>query len=150
MADIKNPEDRSKNMAAIKRADTKPELYIRRLLFSNGYRYRLQQKSIPGHPDLWLKKYNTAIFIHGCFWHRHQGCKYSYTPKSHSDFWGEKFTKNIERDKIVKEQLEINNIRCLIIWECTIKDAVKNTWRQNALLEDIVHFLNSDIVYSEL
>ena len=76
MADIKSPAERSKNMSAIKRANTKPELFIRHLLFDAGYRYRLQANKIPGHPDLWMRKYNTAIFVHGCFWHRHKGCEY--------------------------------------------------------------------------
>ena len=80
--DIKSPEERSKNMSAIRSRDTKPEVYFRKLLFAQGYRYRLNAKTVPGHPDIYLKKYNTAIFVHGCFWHRHPGCKYTYMPKS--------------------------------------------------------------------
>ena len=81
MADIKSPEDRSRNMAAIRNKDTKPEIYLRNLLFAEGYRYRKNYAKIPGHPDIYLPKYKTAIFVHGCFWHRHQGCKYAYMPK---------------------------------------------------------------------
>ena len=91
MADIVSPERRSKNMSAIRSKDTKPEIYLRKLLFAEGYRYRIAEKSIPGHPDMFLRKYNTAIFVHGCFWHRHQGCKYAYMPKSRVEFWQKKF-----------------------------------------------------------
>ena len=92
--DIKSPEERSKNMAAIHSKNTKPEIYFRKLLFARGYRYSLNSKNIPGHPDVYLRKYNTAIFVHGCFWHRHNGCKYAYMPKSREDFWAEKFETN--------------------------------------------------------
>lgn len=125
MADIKSPAERSKNMSAIKRANTKPELFIRHLLFDAGYRYRLQASKIPGHPDLWMRKYNAAIFVHGCFWHRHKGCSLAYMPKSRLDFWNSKFENNIQRDKNVLAQLEERKIRCLVVWECTIKQAQK-------------------------
>ena len=150
MTDIKTPEDRSRNMAAIKRADTKPELLIRKLLFAKGYRFRLQNNVLPGHPDLWMKKYNVAVFINGCFWHRHDGCKYAYIPKSRVEFWNEKFRRNKERDQIVKQQLEEQGIRCLIIWECTIKEAFKKTGNPELLFEEIKLFLNSDNRYMEL
>lgn len=150
MTDIKTPEDRSRNMAAIKRADTKPELYIRKMLFANGYRFRLQNKALPGHPDLWMKKYNVAVFINGCFWHRHDGCKYAYIPKSRVEFWNKKFRRNKERDQVVKQQLEEKGIRCLIIWECTIREAFKKTGNPELLFEEIKLFLNSDNQYIEL
>lgn len=136
MADIKSPEERSKNMSAIKRSDTKPELFIRRLLFDSGYRYRLQTNKIPGHPDLWMRKYNSAIFVHGCFWHRHKDCTMAYMPKSRTEFWESKFNKNIQRDQVVAEQLREQRIKCLVIWECTIKNAQKkmairhNCWQR--------------------
>lgn len=85
--DIKTPEERSKNMAAIHSRNTKPEIWFRKQLFARGYRYRLNTNRIQGHPDIYLRKYNTAIFIHGCFWQRHQGCKYAYMPKSRVEFW---------------------------------------------------------------
>ena len=129
MTDIKSPEERSKNMSAIKRADTKPEMFIRKLLFSAGYRYRLQTSSVPGHPDIWLRKYNTAIFVHGCFWHRHKECTYAYTPKSRIEFWNNKFEKNKQRDQIVLDQLKERKVRCLIIWECTIKESTEKKRR---------------------
>ena len=150
MADIKSPEKRSRNMSAIKRADTKPEIYIRKLLFNSGYRYRLQVNTVPGHPDLWMKKYNVAVFIHGCFWHRHKGCKQAYTPKSKIDFWTNKFEKNIRRDQEVLEQLKERNVRCMIIWECTIRQAQKKNGDPEKLKADIEQFLLSDRQYSEL
>ena len=87
MADIVSPEKRSQNMSAIRSKNTKPEVYLRKLLFAQGYRYRIADKSVPGHPDIFLRKYNTAIFVNGCFWHRHPDCKYAYTPKSRVEFW---------------------------------------------------------------
>lgn len=111
MADRITPEQRSRNMQHVHGKNTKPEVYIRRLLFSEGYRYRVHSRLIPGHPDIWMKKYNTAIFIHGCFWHRHEGCKYASVPSSNSDFWNEKFMKNVTRDREVKKSLSENNIK---------------------------------------
>ena len=87
---------RSYNMSMIKSKNTKPEKLLRSLLFSNGYRFRLHDKNLPGRPDIILKKYNTVIFVDGCFWHRHKGCKYSYTPKSRKKFWEDKFEKRVE------------------------------------------------------
>ena len=119
--DIKSPEERSKNMAAIRSKDTKPEIYFRKLLFAQGYRYSLNSKKIPGHPDIYLRKYNTAIFVHGCFWHRHSGCQYAYMPKSRVEFWQKKFEANVKRDDVVRMELQNNGIKCLIVWECTVK-----------------------------
>ena len=150
MADIKSPEERSRNMSAIKRADTKPEIYIRKMLFKTGYRFRLQTNKIPGHPDLWLKKYNTAIFIHGCFWHRHAGCTYAYMPKSRVDFWSDKFDKNVQRDHFVQDQLRARRVRCLVIWECTIRQVQKKNGDPEILLEELEAFLGSDRYYQEI
>lgn len=150
MADIKSPEERSRNMSAIKRADTKPEIYIRKMLFKEGYRFRLQTNKIPGHPDLWLKKYNTAIFIHGCFWHRHAGCTYAYMPKSRVDFWSDKFDKNVQRDHFVQDQLRARRVRCLVIWECTIRQVQKKNGDPEILLEELEAFLGSDRYYQEI
>ena len=91
MADIKSPEERSRNMRAIRSKDTKPEVYLRKLLFAQGLRYRKNVSQIPGHPDMYLAKYRTGIFVHGRFWHRHEGCKYAYMPKSRTEFWQKKF-----------------------------------------------------------
>ena len=98
MTDIKSSEDRSRNMAAIRSKDTKPEVYLRKLLFAEGYQYHKNNDKIPGHPDIYLLKYKTVIFVHGCFWHRHQGCKYAYMSKSNVECWKKKFSQNKLRD----------------------------------------------------
>lgn len=150
MADIKSQKDRSKNMSAIKSRDTKPEIYFRKELFNRGYRYRIASPSIPGHPDLYLAKYNTAIFVHGCFWHRHAGCKYTYVPKSREDFWKNKFNNNVKRDEQVKRELREKNIRCLIVWECAINLAKKKTYSSDSLFDAVIAFINSDNKYLEI
>ena len=150
MADIKSPEERSKNMAAIKSRDTVPEVLLRKYLFSRGFRYRICPKYITGKPDIWLKKYNTAIFVNGCFWHRHSGCKYAYIPKSRKEFWLNKFDQNVKRDKRVKESLKEQNIKCLIVWECTIKKIRHKPDEIAELVDKIEKFLKSEKEYEEL
>ena len=150
MADTISPERRSQNMSAIRSKDTKPEIYLRKLLFAEGYRYRIAEKSIPGHPDMFLRKYNTAIFVHGCFWHRHQGCRYAYTPKSRVEFWQKKFDDNVRRDVVVRTALQENNIKCLIVWECTIKQMMKNSDIERRIINECRSFLSSDELLIEL
>ena len=150
MADIVSPERRSQNMSAIRSKDTKPEIYLRKLLFAEGYRYRIAEKSIAGKPDVFLRKYNTAIFVHGCFWHRHQGCKYAYTPKSRVEFWQKKFDDNIRRDAIVRATLQENKIKCLIVWECTIKQMMKSLQFREQIVADICAFIASDSMNMEI
>ena len=115
-------EQRSKNMAAIKSKNTKPEIKVRKVLHSMGYRFRLHSKNLPGSPDIVLPKYKTVIFVHGCFWHRHQNCKYASTPKTRQEFWNKKFNENINRDKINQENLSSKGWKIIIIWECEIKN----------------------------
>ena len=141
--DIKSKEARSLNMSKIKNKDTKPEVYLRKLLFSKGYRYRIAEKSVPGHPDIFLRKYNTAIFVHGCFWHRHEGCKYAYVPKSRVEFWQKKFDDNVRRDAVVRQELEKRGMKCLIIWECTLKQMTKDSEYSDTLVRQIEEFLIS-------
>lgn len=150
MTDIVSREQRRINMQHIKGKDTGPELYLRKLLFKNGYRYRLYSKRIPGHPDIWLAKYNTAVFVHGCFWHRHKGCKYAYIPKSRIEFWNSKFEKNIIRDVKVQSELKEQHIRYLIIWECTIRAMRESAADEQKILCQIQEFLDSDESSSEL
>lgn len=150
MADIKTPEERSRNMAAIKGKDTKPEMYLRKLLYSKGYRYRKNFSQIPGHPDIWLAKYRTAIFVHGCYWHRHPGCKYAYTPKSNAGFWASKFDDNVQRDKKIVAELSFQGIRCLVMWECTLNAMRKNENMALHTLSEIESFLASDRMYLEI
>ena len=115
-------EQRSKNMAAIKSKNTKPEIKVRKVLHSMGYRFRLHSKNLPGSPDIVLPKYKTVIFVHGCFWHRHENCKYASTPKTRQEFWNKKFTENIKRDKLNQENLSSKGWKIIIVWECEIKD----------------------------
>ena len=150
MADIKSPEERSRNMAKIRSRDTKPEEYFRKKLFSNGYRYRKNSSKIIGHPDAWLSKYNTALFIHGCYWHRHNGCKYAYIPKSKTDFWIKKFTRNIERDEEVMTKLKEHGVKALIIWECTIKQMMKSLEFEKSVLLKVEQFFCSKELFLEL
>ncbi|MGI6298859.1 MAG: very short patch repair endonuclease [Saccharofermentanales bacterium] len=143
--------DRSINMSRIRSKDTKPELYLRRLLFSKGYRYRVNYKKIFGSPDFYFIRKETAIFLHGCFWHRHKDCKYAYTPKSNVAFWQSKFDKNVIRDFEVICHLREQQIRCLIIWECTIRRMKKDLEYQNDIMAQIEAFLNStSLFYLEL
>ena len=148
--DIKSADARSRNMSAIKGKNTKPEQYICRELFARGYRYRKNVNYIEGHPDLFLRKYNCAIFVHGCFWHRHNGCKYAYSPKSREDFWRGKFTRNVERDMEVKESLQRNGIRYMIVWECTIKKMLKDEHYKNQIMDKMERFLRGNKPYLEI
>ena len=115
-------EQRSRNMSAIKSKNTKPEIAVRKLLHSMGYRFRLHRKDLPGSPDIVLPKYKTVIFVHGCFWHRHENCKYASTPKTRQEFWEAKFRENIKRDKLNQENLSSKGWKIIIVWECEIKD----------------------------
>lgn len=148
--DIKSPEERSKNMAAIHSKNTKPEIYLRKLLFARGYRYGINSKSVPGHPDIYMKKYNTAIFVHGCFWHRHEGCKYAYMPKSRVEFWQKKFDANVKRDETVRKKLKELNIKQLVIWECTVTKMEKSDIYRNEILGRIVEFLGESDCFLEI
>jgi len=123
--DILTKEKRSWNMSRIKGKDTKPELLVRSLLHKMGYRFRLHRKDLPGKPDIVLPKHRTVIFVHGCFWHRHKGCKYSYNPKSRIEFWKNKFKENIKRDKKKQAELKNDGWRIMIIWECELLDPEK-------------------------
>ncbi|KQS32739.1 endonuclease [Dyadobacter sp. Leaf189] len=120
--DSLSPEKRSWNMSQIRSKDTKPEITVRKVLHSLGLRFRLGRTDIPGKPDIVLPKYKTAIYVHGCFWHRHNGCKYAYTPKSKMDFWNGKFAANIKRDNEISEKIKSTQWVQLIIWECDTRD----------------------------
>ena len=115
-------EQRSRNMSAIKSKNTKPEIKVRKILHSMGYRFRLHSKDLPGSPDIVLPKYKTVIFVHGCFWHRHDSCKYASTPKTRKEFWNKKFTENKKRDSEIQEKIKILDWRSVVIWECETKN----------------------------
>lgn len=119
--DILTPEKRSWNMSRIRGRDTKPELVLRSALHRLGYRFRLSDRSLPGRPDIVLPKYKTAVFVHGCFWHRHKGCKYTYNPKSKVEFWQHKFEENMARDERNIRDIISNGWIAVVVWECQIK-----------------------------
>ena len=137
-------------MAAIHSKNTKPEIYFRKLLFARGYRYSLNSGKVPGHPDIYLRKYNAAIFIHGCFWHRHSGCQYAYMPKSRVEFWKKKFEANVKRDCVVREELQVRGIKCLVVWECTVKKMKKDQKKCKEYLEIVEKFLKDSNMFLEL
>ena len=118
MADTVGPEVRSRMMASIRRRDTKPEWTVRRHLHALGFRYRLDVRGLPGSPDIVLARHRAAIFVHGCYWHRHAGCRYATTPKSNAAFWTEKFGRNVERDARAVSALGDAGWRVATIWEC--------------------------------
>lgn len=117
---------RSQNMARIKSKNTKPEIYIRKLLYKIGYRYRVNYSQLPGTPDIFILKYNTAIFVNGCFWHRHKNCKIATFPKTNTEYWEKKFKRNVERDIEVYEKLFEMDISVITIWECEINKMQRN------------------------
>lgn len=108
-------------MAAIRGSDTKPELIVRKALFSSGFRYRLHVQALPGKPDIVLKKYKTCIFVNGCFWHMHQNCPMFVLPKTRTDFWKAKLRQNAERDEINYDSLLDKGWKVIIVWECSVK-----------------------------
>ena len=121
MADKLTPSKRSWNMSRIRGKDTKIEVKVRQYLFSQGFRYRKNVTDMPGKPDIVLPRYRTVIFIHGCYWHRHEGCKNCSIPGTNQEFWLQKFQKNVENDLKHKTQLETAGWKVLILWECQIE-----------------------------
>lgn len=121
MTDVMTPEQRSRCMAAVKGKDTKPEMIVRKYLFSRGLRFRVQVRKLPGNPDIVLPKYKTVIFVNGCFWHGHEDCKYFRLPKSNVDFWKEKIERNVARDARNESELKALSWRVIRVWECEIK-----------------------------
>ena len=121
MVDTISAERRSWNMSRIKGKNTKPELALRSKLHRAGFRFRLHSKDLPGRPDIILPRYHIAIFVHGCFWHRHDGCRYATTPSTRQEFWSEKFDKNIERDARNRAALEAAGWTVCVVWECELQ-----------------------------
>ncbi|MCK9628397.1 MAG: DNA mismatch endonuclease Vsr [Bacteroidales bacterium] len=127
-------------MSMIKGKDTKPEMLVRRFLFGNGFRYRVNVRSLPGKPDIVLRKYGVVIFINGCFWHGHENCKYFKIPKTRTDWWMDKIERNIKRDTKVRDELRQIGWRTMVIWECQLKPKVRdNTLKELAYLLDLAY-----------
>jgi len=119
--DVHEPEVRSYNMSQIKGKNTKPEILVRKFLFSKGFRYRLHVKNLPGKPDIVLPKYKTVIFVHGCFWHGHEGCKYFVVPKTRTEWWLNKINTNKANDQKAIALLQKSNWKIITLWECELK-----------------------------
>jgi DNA mismatch endonuclease, patch repair protein len=122
MTDIVDKATRSRMMSGIRGKNTKPEIAVRSYLHRKGFRFRLHRKDLPGKPDIVLPKYKLAIFVHGCFWHRHKNCKFAYTPKSNRAFWNRKFRENLARDTKNLKALSREGWRALVLWECKVDE----------------------------
>lgn len=128
MADVHSKETRSYNMSQIKGKNTKPEMLVRKFLHARGFRYKLHDKTLPGKPDIVLRKHKTVIFIHGCFWHGHKDCKYFVVPKTRTDWWLQKINGNITNDEKAIDALKKDGWKIITIWECDLKhEKLKNT-----------------------
>lgn len=132
MVDLLTSERRSWNMSQIKGRNTRPELRLRSLLHRAGFRFRLHAKQLPGRPDVVLPKYRTAIFVHGCFWHRHPGCRNTTTPSTRREFWQEKFDGNVRRDARNRAALEATGWTVVTVWECELKTDAEGVVRRLA------------------
>ena len=118
--DVVDRKTRSQMMSNIRGKDTKPEMMVRRFLHANGLRYRLHARGLPGRPDLVFRRYRAVVFVHGCYWHRHEGCRFASEPKSNIDFWRSKFEGNVKRDQRNQSALQKEGWRVFVIWECEI------------------------------
>ena len=137
--DIVSPEKRSQMMAGIKGKNTRPEMLVRRLVHGMGYRYRLHRNDLPGSPDLVFPRLRKVIFLHGCFWHRHHGCRFAYTPKSNIQFWLQKLESNTQRDARALKSLDGPGWDVLVVWECEVSDL-------HSLSQKLAVFLASDLL----
>lgn len=124
MTDIVNKTTRSRMMAGIKGKNTVPERVLRQAMHKRGFRFRLHAKQLPGHPDLLFPKYKAAVFVHGCFWHRHRNCRYATTPATRTEFWQTKFASNVARDRASVKALINSGWRVAIVWECSLRNSV--------------------------
>ena len=121
---VEDPQVRYKRLSSVKSKDTAPEMVVRKFLYSKGIRYRLHSKSLPGKPDIVIRRIKTIIFVNGCFWHRHKGCKFAYSPKSNTEFWNKKFKDNVKRDNNVNNELKGKGWKVIKLWECEIKNGL--------------------------
>lgn len=137
------PEQRHYTMSRIRGKDTKPEILVRQYLFSEGFRFRKNDKRYPGHPDIVLPKYRTMVFVNGCFWHGHEGCKYYTVPKSNTEFWVSKIKRNQERDRSDREELEKKGWNVITVWECQLEKKVREETLKDLALR-IKRFLESE------
>lgn len=146
MADVVNAATRSRMMSGIRGRNTRPEMVVRRALFASGFRFRLHRRDLPGAPDIVLPGKKVAVLVHGCFWHRHAGCRYSKLPATRPEFWKAKLDGNVERDARAVQALHAMGWRVLIVWECTIRD--RKTL--SVLPEKLAAWIRSDASIGEI
>jgi DNA mismatch endonuclease (patch repair protein) len=144
MADFMTPKQRRHCMSRVRRKDTIPEIFIRKMLWAQGFRYRLKSK-LPGKPDIILKKHRTVIFVNGCFWHSHAGCSKSKLPTTQKEFWANKIASNVERDKRNIEELNKKGWRVAVVWECSIK----NQEGKENTIQSLSNWISSDSKWFE-
>lgn len=146
MPDVVSKADRSRMMASIRGKNSQPELLVRRLLFASGYRFRLHRRDLPGTPDIVMPGRKAVIFVHGCFWHMHQGCRYAKMPATRPDFWKAKLEANVMRDRRAVEKLQAMGWRVLCVWECSTRDAESVA----SLQEVIQNWIDGDSPFGEI
>lgn len=134
MADIVDSNTRSRMMAGIRAKDTSPEITLRKALHARGLRYRLHASGVFGRPDIVFPRFHAAVFVHGCFWHRHPGCRYATTPATRADFWQKKFAANQRRDLVVREHLTGDGWRTAVIWECALRKQERVSTAADAII----------------
>lgn len=144
MTNKKEPMTRSENMARIAGSNTKPEIYLRKILWSNGIRYRINYIILPGKPDIYVATSRTAIFVNGCFWHMHHGCKFSTIPKTNTLFWSDKLHGNVSRDLRVYEELEALGIKVIVVWGCEVKNMIKDAEFRNEYISCLLEKLEEN------
>ncbi|RSE90421.1 very short patch repair endonuclease [Achromobacter denitrificans] len=146
MPDVVSPEKRSRMMSGIKGKNSLPEMLVRKMLFAMGYRFRLHRRDLPGTPDIAMPGCKIAIFVHGCFWHMHRGCKYAKTPSTRLEFWTAKLRGNVERDQRAVGKLAEMGWRVLNVWECAMRDPEAAA----ALPEALRQWINSGVSFGEI
>ena len=137
------PMTRSENMARVKNKNTQPEVYLRKLLWHRGFRYRLNYKSLPGSPDIYIPKHKVAIFVNGCFWHMHENCRYASIPKNNHDFWKSKLEGNVQRDKQNYIKLESMGINVIVVRGCEIKQMMKDKMIEKEKTDNLANHILS-------
>ncbi|GAA4400194.1 very short patch repair endonuclease [Quisquiliibacterium transsilvanicum] len=146
MSDIVSPTARSRMMSGIRGKNSLPEILVRRLLFASGFRFRLHRRDLPGTPDIVMPGRKIAIFVHGCFWHAHRGCRYATTPSTRTDFWTTKLRANVDRDQRAIAELASRGWRVLCVWECATRDPKT----RESLRSRIVAWIEADSPYEEI
>lgn len=148
MVDFLSPSERSERMSRIRSSNTSPELALRRALHALGFRFRLHRKDLPGKPDIVLPRYKTVVFVHGCFWHRHAGCKVASTPKTNTAFWEQKFERNTARDERNAALLQALGWKVLVVWECELGSLRKAQEAAARTAREIGRSLKADVTKS--